>query len=213
MFSKIKFVIFDLDGTLVDSSEGVVEATNYALKKLGQPIRGKEEISRFIGYPLDVMFPTFCDAPVTDLKAAFQEKAAVVMQALTHPLPGTEDILAMLAGAGFTMAVATTKFKIHTDGIIDKFGWRKYFKALASGDEVRHVKPAPDLVDLAIRRLDADKEKTVMVGDTVNDIYSAKGAGIKTIAVVSPFGNDDLAQAGPDRLLNSLNDLRMVFDL
>jgi len=213
MWSQIAYIIFDLDGTLIDSSRGVIEATNYALESLGEKPRSDEEIVRFIGYPLDDMFPSFCRAPLDELKRAFQVKAKTSIVSSVKPLAGVNETLPLLHRAGYTLGIATTKFSIHTAGAIEKCGWSRYFKVLASGDEVARVKPAPDIIQLAMERLKADPDRTIMVGDTVNDIIAAREAGIRVIAIKSPFGSDEFASHNPDLILDSIVDLKGVFNL
>jgi HAD superfamily hydrolase (TIGR01509 family) len=213
MFLDKRYIIFDLDGTLIDSSGGVIASTNYALMQLGQPPRSPEEIKRFIGHPLEEMFSSFTDAPMDKLKEKFQEKARETIIPSTQAMPGTDEILRLLYQARYRMAVATTKYINHTHGIIAKMGWTPYFAATASGDEVAQVKPAPDLVLLAMKRLGASGDKTVMIGDTVNDIKAARAAGISVIAIRSPFGEDDLNSHHPNMLLPRFTDLKTVFNL
>lgn len=213
MFADVRNIIFDLDGTLIDSSEGVVEAANYALVKLGQKPRSPEEIKKYIGYPLEEMFSSFCSAPLDRLAEAFQEKGRGTIMASTRPMPGAEEVIKAFWSAGFSLAIATTKYVVHTEGIIRKLGWDRYFSVLASGDEVARVKPAPDLIELALARLHAAKETSVVVGDTVNDIWAARAAGLKVISVVSPFGNHDLTRYHPDLMLESLDELKDLFQL
>jgi HAD superfamily hydrolase (TIGR01509 family) len=209
-----KHVIFDLDGTLVDSSHGVVEATNYALAKTGHPARGHDEIARFIGYPLEQMFAAFTGAPSDRLNALFQEQARLTMVGLTTALPGVDSLLPRFRAAGYRTAIATTKYKVHTEGIVRHLGWNGLFDALASGDEVPRVKPAPDIVELALKRLGANPADTVMIGDTINDIIAARAAGItRIIAIQSPFGDDNIAALKPDLMIARFADLAEVFGL
>lgn len=211
MFEKTKTIIFDLDGTLIDSSAGVIAATNYALESLGQPRRLDDEIKRFIGHPLDEMFPAFCDAPLDALKAKFQEKAAETVVSSAIQLPEVEQTLPEIHKRGFILGIATTKFSLHTLGTVEKFGWGRYFSALTSGNEVKRVKPAPDIILLAMKRLRAVPETTVMVGDTINDILAAHQAGIPAIAIRSPFGEDATALNQADRIIDSFGDLLTIF--
>lgn len=210
-FSGVTNIIFDLDGTLIDSSAGVAEAVNFALTSLGEQPRSSEEIKRYIGYPLEEMFGAFSRTAPARLQDAFWEKARYSVVAATEPLPGVEELLPLFCRAGFRLAIATTKFSLHTEGIVNKLGWGKYFTALASGDEVARVKPAPDLVRLALSRMKAKAEDSVMIGDTINDILSARSAGVRVIAVRSPFGRNNLADCAPDLLIDSFSNLRKVF--
>lgn len=209
----VRNIIFDLDGTLIDSSPGVIEATNYALTRLGQKTRSAAEIIPFIGHPLEEMFAAFCAAPIAVLSAAFQERAVTAVVGSARALPGVIALLPRFHAAGYRLAIATTKYAVHTEGIVKKLGWTAYFSALASGDEVAHVKPAPDIIELALRRLGAKRTETVVVGDTVNDIMAARSAGVMVIAIKSPFGNGDLAASGPNMVLENFAELERIFHI
>lgn len=204
----IKYVIFDLDGTLIDSSDGVVEAVNYSLACMGEPTQRPEDIKPFIGYPLSEMYPHFTDAPVAELHRHFQVKAAETVVASTVKLPGVQEALESLVGAGFKLAIASTKIRPHIEGIIDMFGWQSVFGAFAGGNEVRKVKPDPEILLLTIARLQASPGQSVVVGDTINDILAAKAVPVKSIGVASPYGgHEKVVAAGPDHFAASISEV------
>ncbi|MDH4158538.1 MAG: HAD family hydrolase, partial [candidate division Zixibacteria bacterium] len=119
----IKNLIFDLDGTLIDSSAGVVDAVNYSLKMVGSPQQEARAIKKFIGYSLATMYPHFTDAPYGELYRHFRVRAAEVIVRSAVLLPDVAEILQYLHGRGYRMAIATTKVRSNIDGIIDKFQW------------------------------------------------------------------------------------------
>ncbi len=211
IFTGIKNIIFDLDGTLIDSSPGVIEATNHALTKVGESPRSDDEIKQFIGFSIDEMFKNFSNAPLDILKDGFREVADKCVVDAARPLDGIDDLLAELHRQGFKMAIATTKVSQNTAGIVEKLGWSNYFAATASGDEVEHVKPSPEVIILAISILGGMLKESLYVGDTKNDVLAARAAGIKVVAVKSDFGGDDLAQYEPDLLLDRTADLIHFF--
>ena len=96
----IRNIIFDLDGTLIDSSDGVVEAVNYSLRQMGESEQSAELIKTFIGYPLSQMYPTFSKAPMKELYKHFQTKAGETVVASTVMLPNVEATLNDLSGNG-----------------------------------------------------------------------------------------------------------------
>lgn len=206
--NRIRNVIFDLDGTLVDSSDGVVESVNYSLRQVGAPEQRPETIKPYIGYSLDKMYPAFTDAPLVELVSHFRIRAAEIMVDLTTSLPGADETLHVLNSAGYRLAIATTKIQQHLQGIISKFGWSEIIAVTVGADDVGREKPDPEAVYLALKRLDADPDSSVMVGDTINDVLAAKAAGLKVIAVASPFEHRDVVlAAGPDHLIGSIRDL------
>ena len=211
--TKISNLIFDLDGTLIDSSPGVIQAVNYSLRMMGQPEQKPEAIKAFIGYPLETMYPHFTDAPLKELYGHFQVKAAVTVVASTKALPGVAQTLRRLSDRGYRMAIATTKIRANVNGILEKLGWQKLFDATTAGDEVEKVKPDPSMLRLTLERLKADPSETVVVGDTINDILAARGVPMTVIAVASPFGNrEKVIAAKPDSFIESIDELLNMLD-
>jgi phosphoglycolate phosphatase-like HAD superfamily hydrolase len=208
---KYKNIIFDLDGTLIDSSNGIVEAVNYSLSKMGDPKQSPEEIKKFIGYPLSQMYPLFSNHPVKELCSHFQEKAKSTIVSTTISLPGVESALESLISNNCKLSIASTKIRTNIDGIIEKLNWGKYFEVWCGGDEVSKVKPDPEIFLLTLKRMNADKDESIVVGDTVNDIYAAQKCDMKVVAVSSPYGDDKiLKDAKPDYFIESLGELNNI---
>ena len=208
---NIQNLIFDLDGTLIDSSDGVVEAVNYSLAQFGEPPQPAEKIKRYIGFPLSRMYPDFTDAPIKELYHHFQIKAAETVVSTTTILPGVPDMLRQLHEMNYRMAIATTKVKRHVVGIIEKFNWNGYFYALVGGDEVSQVKPDPEAFKLALSRMEVEADRTIVIGDTINDVLAARGVPMKVLAVASPYGGrDQLKAASPDYFVDSVSEVVSV---
>jgi phosphoglycolate phosphatase len=204
----INSLIFDLDGTLVDSSSGVIEAVNYALMRTGQAQRSPETIRKYIGYPLESMFSDFTDIPYQELLEHFRVKARETVVPATTALDGADEALERLHRLGYRMAIATTKIKTQVDGIIIKLGWQSYFSVAIGGDEVRRVKPDPEIFLLALRQLKTDPGAALVIGDTVNDVLSARAAGVDVVGVASRFGDhQEMLDARPDYLIQSISEL------
>ncbi len=197
-------LLFDLDGTLIDSSDGVVEAVNHALTGVGEPTRSPEEIKPWIGYSLKVMFPHFTQAPYETLRQLFLEKADLEVAESATMLSGVADTLQELHEVGYQMGIVSTKRRLHIEQVIDRFGWSKYFRVWVGGDEVTHVKPSTEPFLLAMKRLGVGPDDCVIIGDTENDILPARELGIYSVAVKSIY---DITQNGwPDALLKSCPD-------
>lgn len=201
-------LIFDLDGTLIDSSVGVIQAVNHALAMAGCPPQPADKIIRYIGSPLKDMFADFTDTPYQALLTHFHDKAdeAVVEEAV--PLEGVGEALEVLRSQGYIMGIATTKARHQTDDILKRLKWTGYFKAVSGGDEVEQVKPAPDIFLLSMKRMKLKPASTIVIGDTVNDVLGARGAGLKIITVPSVCGDPEaLTASEPDFKLDRFADL------
>lgn len=210
---QFSHLVFDLDGTLIDSSVGVVDAVNYSLRMMNQPEQPPERIVRFIGFPLSQMYREFTQAPVEELRRHFHSRAAEVMVASAIVLDGVPETLEQLHRAGYHMAVATTKIRRHVDGIIEKNGWGRFFETLVASDEVVNVKPAPDAFRLAVERLRATTQRAIVVGDTINDVRAAHAVPMKVVAVQSPYGGlTELQASRPDYFIKVLPELPKLLE-
>jgi len=207
-FKGIKNVIFDLDGTLIDSSEGVIEATNFGLRSIGEAERSGDEIRKFIGYPLEEMFRAFSKRSYSGFWRYFQEKAVESVVISAEAIDGADEVLHELARRGYILAVGTTKIRVHIRNILRKHGWDELIRLYAGADDVEQVKPHPEVFLKLLGELNGDGGDTLVIGDTANDVYAAHRALIPVIAVESPFGRDgDLEASEPDLKIDSLTEM------
>ncbi len=206
-------LILDLDGTLIDSSDGVVAAVNYSLQQMGEPPQPADRIKAYIGYPLSAMYPAFTDKPVAQLYAHFQAKAAKTVISSTVALPGADEVLRELHRDGYRLAIATTKIKRHLDGILAALGWSSLVVVGVGGDEVPRVKPDPMIMYEVLRRIPAPADETMVVGDTENDILAARAVPMAATGVFSPYGGQDRLRASdPDYLIEHISDLPALLE-
>ena len=143
-----KTIILDLDGTLIDSANGIVEAFNFAMTQNGLPSQPAKEIIKHIGYPLEHMFGQYTSTNFVSLKNDFREKAVQTVVQASSSLEGAHDTVVSLFESGYKLGIATTKIRTHIDGILHKLGWGNYFSEVIGGDEVTKVKPDPGAVFL-----------------------------------------------------------------
>lgn len=208
---KIKAIIFDLDGTLIDSSDGIVEAFNYALRQFHLPEQPHDKIAPMIGFPLDHMFVQLAGHSNPELKSAFRKKGMETVVRASQALPGANEVVISLFDTGCKLGIATTKSRSDIDGILEKLGWREFFEAVIGGDEVSQVKPHPEQFELLLVKMKSDCANTVVVGDTINDILPARQLGITEIAVRSPYGNSlEVQQLKPHFFLEEIQELQDV---
>jgi pyrophosphatase PpaX len=204
----VQNLIFDLDGTLIDSSDGVVEATNYALQLLGEHSRSREEIIKYIGYPLEEMFRTFSDKSYETFWNHFQEKGKTAIADSARLIDGADQVLRELYRRKYHIGIGSTKIRIHIEKILNKYNWSKLISVYAGADDVERVKPDPEIFIKLKDILGGDRNDTLVIGDTANDIYAARGASLPSVAVRSPFGQDGaLEKSNPDIIIDSLTEL------
>lgn len=211
-FGNIRHIIFDLDGVLIDSSEGVIEATNFALVSMNEKARLPDEIKKFIGYPLETMFDAFSDGSYKEFWKLFQQRASESVVKATFALDGANEVLHELSNRGYILGIGTTKISLHIKKILNKMDWTDLFAATLGSDQVSRVKPDPEVFEKVRLLMEGQKDSTVVVGDTVNDIYAAQGASLGSIGVKSPFGGlDSLEKSHPDLIIDNIKELLNYF--
>ncbi len=192
-------IVFDLDGTLVDSLPDIVGTFQDAFTELGLAVPAAEAVRGRVGLPLESMYADFAPRErVAELVDAYRRIYPQRFTRTSRPFPGVPEVLAELRGHGFRLAVATTKRSDMARRFVAAMGLTDALDHVQGTDGFPH-KPAPDVVHRALAALDA--EGTWMVGDTTHDVGAGKAAGLATFAVT--WGTHDaaaLALAAPDRL-------------
>lgn len=202
------YLFFDLDGTLVDSEEGILGGVAYAAEKLGLPRRSRAEMLRYIGPPLDVAFTEDYGLDAENARlavAAYREyyNARGIFECRLYN--GVSEMLDRLCDAGYNLALATGKptvmarrILIHF-GILDRFGF-------VSGPELDGTRGKKrEVIVHAMEQLGVDaSDRVLMIGDRLFDVQGAHEVGVPCAGVLWGFGSEDeLTEAGADRLFRT----------
>ncbi|MFE7558095.1 HAD-IA family hydrolase [Kitasatospora sp. NPDC057500] len=205
-FLPLRAVVFDLDGVIVDSFDVMRRAFLTAYEEVvGDGHPPFEEYSRHLGrYFPDIM--RIMGLPLALEEPFVRESYRLAHQVTVHA--GARELLIDLNRRGIRLAVATGKSGPRARSLLDQLGLLHHFDHVLGSDEVPRAKPAPDIVLRALELLDVPAERTVMVGDAVTDLASARGAGVGAIAAL--WGETDeaaLLAERPDAVLRRPEDL------
>ena len=189
--NTIQCVIFDLDGTLLDTSPGITESVRFAAEKLGYPALTEELLLSFIGPPLKDSFMRCCvcgEAQAEALVAAYREHYREGALLNARPYDGIKELLAALGDRGICCAVATSKPQVFSEQILRHFGLDRFLRVIHGADLGGKLKKS-DLIRLCAADIGAACNECVMVGDTEHDARGAEEAGVSFIGVSYGFGN------------------------
>lgn len=209
-----KYILFDLDGTLTDSSKGITNCVKYALEAAKKEIPGDDKLFEFIGPPLTEGFMTISGMSKKEAERAtkkFRERYNVTGLFENKPYEGIEKVLNTLCEKGYVLAVATSKPEETAKKIIEHFGLKKYFKEITGStfDAVRNTKQS--VIEETLKRLnvtDKEKENVLMVGDRKHDVIGAHNCGIDVLGVYYGFAKKgELEAAGADHIVSKVEEI------
>ena len=204
-----KAIFFDLDGTLTDSGEGIINCAALALEHFGLPVPSREEMRVFVGPPLDQTFIKFgVPADKTDEAIdVFRSRYIPIGKFENHPYPGIHETLKILKAQGHRLFVATSKPEETALEVLEKFELTEYFEQIcgATMDNSRCHKA--DVIAYLQGQV-GDISKAIMVGDTQFDVLGAAAHGIPTIGVAWGYGEvKDMQAAGAARIVYTMDEL------
>lgn len=206
-------VIFDLDGTLVDSLPGIAEAMSAALSAHGFSV-APEEVRPRIGPPMDVLVEELTGCPrelALRVDEEYHRRYYAQHIALSRPLPGAESLIDGLGAARVPLAVLTNKVAAGAERMLEVLGWSGRFRAVIGRDSLARPKPAPDGALMLLAQLGAGAERAAIVGDTEFDVRCGRDAGLGyVIAVTGTRPEAALREAGASHVLPSLDAVAAV---
>jgi len=211
---KIDTVLFDLDGTLIDSNELIIKSFYETMKKyLPERTFSREELIEMIGPPLKETFSIVSKDPKVILEMIDYYRKIYVDNEFDYIdiYPNTLNMLKILFDKGFNLGIVTTKFKESAVTSIKHYGLDKYIRAYSYLDDITNHKPHPEPINYALSQF-SKHNQVVMVGDNSSDILAGKNANILSCGIEWSIKRDLIKSLKPDFWLNDYLDLIEIID-
>lgn len=202
-------VLFDLDGTLIDSIELLVASMEYSFE--GRRRRPTvEEWVALIGTPLDAMLTQWADGPddVLVLRARYREHQLLWHDTMVKLYPGMVDTVRALHAAGHPLGIVTSKMEAGARRALTLAGIEDCFDVVVGIEQTTKHKPNPEPVWYALEQLGVARDRAVFVGDSTHDMHAGRAAGVKTIAALwGPYSREQLEPTAPDYWAHSMSEV------
>lgn len=204
-----RLLVFDMDGTLVDSYAPIAECLNLVRANYGKSAFTLAEVRAMVGHGLEnLIADAVGEGNVAEGVRIFRERYAAVGPESTVLLPGVAEALPALHGRGYTLTVATNKPAFFANQILRALALDALFSGVKGPELVRFPKPHPEMVERLMEENAARPSETLVVGDMRVDIDMARGAGVAVWAVATGSeSREELERARPDRILDSLAEM------
>jgi phosphoglycolate phosphatase len=210
---SLRAILFDLDGTLVDSVRDLQDAVNVVLAEEGLRAIDVDETKSMVGDGAAKLVERAVAAVGGD-----QERLPILVERFlagyeasasryTEPYPSVQDALKELAELGLPLAVVTNKPYRATIQILENLGMHTFFRAIIGGDTLPERKPHPAPILMALEHLGVEPEAALMVGDNYHDVQAARAAGVSAFVVTYGYSHKPHAELEADRLLTSMSEL------
>ncbi|WP_186580892.1 pyrophosphatase PpaX [Aquibacillus kalidii] len=207
----IRTILFDLDGTLIDTNELIIASFSHTLEKHADRKYTREEILNFIGPPLKDSFLSIDESRVEEMIATYKEHNLSNHSDYVVAYPTVVETMKQLKKAGFQLGIVTTKIGATAKLGLEITGLENIFECLIALEDVKHAKPHPEPIIKALTELNAQPATTIMVGDNYHDIEAGKNAGTKTAGVAWTIkGRETLEAYQPDFMLEEMSDLLKI---
>lgn len=207
---SVRGILFDIDGTLLNTFDFIYGAFEYALKEHHLAPRTRDEFSHLMGGPLEEVYAAM--EPDSDSKSLAKAHRHFQSEnlSLVSLFPDTKDVLEALLKRGLKLAAITTRSARTSVRSLEQTGILHYFDLVLSAEDVSFHKPHPEPLLKALAIFNIKPEEAVMVGDTSADIEAGKNAGTKTVAALYGFAGERLRETRPDYSINTLRELLSI---
>jgi pyrophosphatase PpaX len=211
MKSNITTILFDLDGTLIDTNELIISTYLHTLEKYYPGKYKREDVLPFLGPTLHEVFGAMDSERVEEMVLEYRTYNLANHDALVKEFVGVMETIETLKKKGYKLAIVTTKREDVAFKGLRLMKLDHFFDVMIAYDHVKKVKPDPEPIFLALEKLDSVPEETLMVGDNFHDVLAGKNAGTKTAGVAWTIkGRDYLAKYEPDYMLENMTDLLTI---
>ena len=214
---KKPILVFDLDGTFAHTAPDLLDSLNHCLALHDLPPAEPAQLMKYVGFGGRVMIERALEArgksvsptEMSTLVEAFMEHYVANMPGKTKPYDGVIEVLNRFEAAGFINAICTNKFEAMSKTLIEGLGLASRFSAICGQDTFAWKKPDPRHLFETIDLAGGDRQRAIMVGDTITDIDTAKAAAIPVIAVDFGYTDKHVSEFGPDAVISHFDELTL----
>jgi pyrophosphatase PpaX len=211
MKNNINTILFDLDGTLIDTNELIISTYLHTLEKYFPGKYKRQDVLPFLGPTLHEVFGAMDPERVEEMVLEYRTYNLANHDVLVKEFVGVMETIETLKKKGYKLAIVTTKREDVAFKGLRLMKLDSFFDVMIAYDHVNKVKPDPEPIFLALEKLDSKPEETLMVGDNFHDVLAGKNAGTKTAGVAWTIkGRDYLAKYEPDFMLENMTDLLSI---
>ena len=208
----MKAILFDLDGTLIDSSEGITKSTQYALAHYGIIENDLSKFYKFIGPPLVASFKKYYDfseEQAVEAVAVYRERYNKIGLFECSLYPGVRECIEKLKAQGYLIGMASSKPEVSCRRILEHFGILELFDDVVGATFDGRIDTKEEVLNEVMRRWsDVPKDEMCLIGDTMFDVEGANQVGIRTVAVTFGFGNvQEMVEAGAVAVCDDMEEL------
>jgi phosphoglycolate phosphatase len=214
--SKLRLLVWDLDGTLVDSMEDLTTSVNAVRKGRGMDPLPQAVVRGFVGGGARNLIRRALEGEETDLDQALARFLEVYSEHLldrTRAYPGIPGLLEALEGSGLTMAVLTNKPLAHSEAVLGGLGLARRFRCLRGGDSYPTRKPDPAGLLALLAEMGTAPEEAMMIGDSDNDTLTARRGGLWSLGVTYGYAPESFAAAEPDVRVDEVGEIGQALGL
>ncbi|WP_101843070.1 pyrophosphatase PpaX [Halobacillus sp. Marseille-P3879] len=205
---SIKTILFDLDGTLIDTNELIIASFTHTVGQYAHRPYTREEILHFIGPPLRESLAAVNAEQVEEMVTTYREHNVANHDSYVRAYDGVVETIKELKARNYRLGIVTTKMRNTVQMGLDLTGLNDLFEVVITLDDVVHAKPHPEPIVRALNLLDGQADETLMVGDNTHDIEAGKNAGTLTAGVAWTIkGRQVLDELNPDYMLSHMSDL------
>ncbi|MDF0728284.1 pyrophosphatase PpaX [Cytobacillus sp. S13-E01] len=208
---KINTLLFDLDGTLIDTNELIISSFLHTFETYYPGQYKREDVLKYMGPTLTETFESVDRTRSQEMIDTYRAYNIGNHDLLVTEFEGVFETIKALYEKGYKLGIVTTKMRNVVDMGLKLTKLDQFFEVVVALDDVQHAKPDPEPVNLALIKLNAKADEAIMVGDNFHDILSGKNAGTKTAGVAwTAKGKDYLATFEPDFMLEHMDDLLKI---
>ena len=210
---KYDFLLFDMDGMLVDTREGILKCAAHALSAFGIEVEALSSLTKFVGPPLSYSFTEFYGLSPEDAKKAvaiYRERYSATGQYECYVFDGVPEMLQALLKKGYRLCIATSKLESYAKAMLDRLGIGCYFEQVIGATPDEAISTKDEVIEASLARMGiTDRQRALMIGDRKHDVLGAKKCGLDSFGVYMGCAEESEHEAaGATYIANSIQSLQ-----